>query len=213
MSPCLSFHVPTLTITNLTTSPFTIQDPSGVSGLSFVVAGGATVAQVVTNEQLGALTPLLASAATSGYITWTGTSVRRMNVVIPPLTTQQFNTGIRQLTTVNDPTLGSTPTAFDLPPFEDLSGGVFTSEVLVPAPGTLPASRVMVIPLSPIRQWVDVDMPTEPYFNPDTNTVWITLANTHASENREVNVLVWDPFPTAGPVTAATYTTLNDPNA
>lgn len=39
--------MPLLTVTNLTTSPLSIQDPTGLSGVSFVVPGSGAV---TTNE-------------------------------------------------------------------------------------------------------------------------------------------------------------------
>lgn len=74
-----------------------------------------------------------------------------------------------------------------------------------PAPGTLPASRIQVIPLSPVTPWADVTH-GEPFVNPATNTIWVSFNNS-GEDDIEVNVLFWDPHSMVGPGDADTYTT------
>jgi hypothetical protein len=64
--------MPLLTIVNLTTGILPIQDPSGLSGLSFNVPASGTVAnQAVSLAQLAALEPVLVAEAAHSRITWT----------------------------------------------------------------------------------------------------------------------------------------------
>jgi hypothetical protein len=63
----------------------------------------------------------------------------------------------------------------------------------------------MVIPLSPINNWANITMPTEPLWNAVTKTAWITLANTSEFLPMEINFLVCDPL-RHSPGRAATYT-------
>lgn len=64
--------MPLLTIVNLTTSPITFQDPTGLYGTSLLVAGSATLSnQSIELPALAALEPLLAAEATASNITWT----------------------------------------------------------------------------------------------------------------------------------------------
>jgi hypothetical protein len=133
----------------------------------------------------------------------------RISIVqFPPLTTYAIDTGIRQSEReCLNPIIGVIPIAQDntnIPPFTDQTG-IQEITALVPIPGTTPASRVMVIPLSPISSWVQVTQPTEPYWNPKTKTVWITLANGGLT-NILLNVLVWNPSYFNGPGEADPYT-------
>lgn len=63
--------MPLLTVTNLTTSDLSIQDPSGVSGLSITVPGsGAVSNKVLTDAALAAIEPQLVALAAASNITW-----------------------------------------------------------------------------------------------------------------------------------------------
>ncbi len=63
--------MPLLTVTNLTTSPLTLQDPTGLSGVSITVPGsGAVTAKAVTEAALAALEPQLVAEAAANNITW-----------------------------------------------------------------------------------------------------------------------------------------------
>lgn len=141
---------------------------------------------------------------------------RRLRLTIQPLTTVMIDTGVTGKKGKNhlddQPPLGVIPEKFDnnLPPFNDPTGVISTVQ-FVPPPGTKPASRAEVIPLPPIANWVNIDMPTEPFWNPKTKTVWITLSNTNQLLPTEINVLVLDPAE-LGPGKADTYTELDDPN-
>lgn len=79
-----------------------------------------------------------------------------------------------------------------------------TSAASVPAAGTTPASRVMVIPLPPLAAWDTVSIVGEPYLDTDTNTVHVVLANS-AEAAADVNVLFWAPHTNAGPGDCDTY--------
>lgn len=100
-----------------------------------------------------------------------------------------FDTGLRQSNlsfgsnSVDEPPLGVTA----VPPG--------------PAPGDLPASRVMVIPLPPLAVWSDITI-GEPYLDPTTGTVHVRFGATSA---KTINVLFWDPHSAIGPGLAATY--------
>jgi len=72
-----------------------------------------------------------------------------------------------------------------------------------PPDGTLPASRIQVIPMAPLGVWVDITH-GEPFVNPATNTVWVTF-NNNSKTPAEINVLFWDPHSIVGPGLAATY--------
>lgn len=75
--------------------------------------------------------------------------------------------------------------------------------VAPPAAGTLPASRVQVIPMAPMSGWANVTH-SEPWFNTATGTVFVTF--TGGGEGGEViNVMFWDPATVAGPGDADTY--------
>jgi hypothetical protein len=71
-----------------------------------------------------------------------------------------------------------------------------------PADGTLPASRIMVVPMSPISTWANITH-GEPFVDPATGTVKVTFNNSGASTT--VNVLFWDPHSIPGPGQANTY--------
>lgn len=63
--------MPLLTVTNLTTGPLTIQDPSGYSAFSLNVAASSTsAATAVTLQQLAALEASLNKEQTAGKLTW-----------------------------------------------------------------------------------------------------------------------------------------------
>lgn len=63
--------MPLLTIVNLQTSPITIQDPTGLSGLSITVQGSATLSnKSVTEDALTAIEALLNAEQTAGVIRW-----------------------------------------------------------------------------------------------------------------------------------------------
>lgn len=133
----------------------------------------------------------------------------RINVKIQPFDTVMIDTGIRQSEReCLDPIIGVIPTDLtNIPPFTDepTSGpGVFSITTLVPIPGIQPASRVMVIPLPSIQQWLTVTMPTEPFWNPKTKTVFITLAN-GGLQLVQLNMLVWNPSYFNGPGEADPY--------
>jgi len=75
--------------------------------------------------------------------------------------------------------------------------------IAAPVNGTLPASRVQVIPLAPVPFWTLITH-SEPWFNTTTKTVWVTFTST-AETNVMVNVLFWDPSTIIGPGQADTY--------
>lgn len=72
-----------------------------------------------------------------------------------------------------------------------------------PPDGTLPASRIQVIPMSPTSPWTDITH-GEPFVNPATGTVWVTFSNANKTP-AFVNVLFWDPHSILGPGQADTY--------
>lgn len=99
--------------------------------------------------------------------------------------------------------------------FADMSPGEppLGVEIAPPGPpdGTLPPSRVHVVPMSPISAWLAVTH-GEPFVNPATNTVWVTFNNATLSGGEipvpvpvTVNVLFWDPHSIVGPGQAETY--------
>ena len=144
-----------------------------------------------------------------------GLGWNHIRLTIQPLTTVSIDTGIGGDNIVpGEPPLGTIPPAFDQPPFSgpftDPTGVVATT-LLVPPPGTTPASRLMVIPLPPISNWTNITIPTEPFWNTATLTVWITLANTNELLPVEINILVWDPLRRC-PGRADTYSSLDNPN-
>lgn len=63
--------MPLLTVTNLTTSDVTIQDPTGQSSLSFTVRGSATLSnRKVTLNELAAIEAQLNAEADAGVLSW-----------------------------------------------------------------------------------------------------------------------------------------------
>jgi len=74
-----------------------------------------------------------------------------------------------------------------------------------PPDGTLPASRVHVIPMSPIPAWTSVTH-GEPFVDPATGTVKVTFNNVVSPAGPvTINVLFWDPHTIVGPGQADTY--------
>jgi len=80
-----------------------------------------------------------------------------------------------------------------------------------PADGALPASRVQVIPMSPVAAWLAVTH-GEPFVDPATGTVKVTFNNATIIDEEPapvtINVLFWDPHSVVGPGNADVY---NDP--
>lgn len=119
-----------------------------------------------------------------------------LRLTIQPLATVLIDTGIGgdgQNLVDGEPPLGVTPPDTASDPFTSPTGGGTTSQ-LVPAPGTLPASRLMLIPLLPVSNWLSLSMPTEPLWNTTTQTAWITLVNTSDLLPLEINLLALDPL-------------------
>jgi hypothetical protein len=77
-----------------------------------------------------------------------------------------------------------------------------------PADGSLPASRVQVIPMSPLASWGAVTH-GEPFVNPATGTVWVTFNNLtiigEQPASVDINALFWDPHSMVGPGQAVPY--------
>jgi hypothetical protein len=74
-----------------------------------------------------------------------------------------------------------------------------------PADGTLPASRVMVIPMAPTASWASVTH-GEPFVNSTTGNVNVTFNNAVSpAAPVTINVLFWDPHALIGPGQADTY--------
>jgi len=76
-----------------------------------------------------------------------------------------------------------------------------------PPDGTLPASRVHVIPEAPLAAWAAITH-GEPFVDPATGTVKVTFNNATAGSpppSVEINVLFWDPHSMVGPGEADTY--------
>jgi len=64
--------MPLLTVTNLTTSTLSIQDPTGLSGLSLSIPGSGAITNVVVSmTALAAIEPQLVAEAAASVITWT----------------------------------------------------------------------------------------------------------------------------------------------
>jgi hypothetical protein len=113
----------------------------------------------------------------------TGLGWNRIRLTLQPLTTISIDTGIGCENRIK----GAPPLAILLPdtlqpPFTNPTGAGGTS-LLVPVPGTLPSSRLMVIPLPPINNW----------------------ANINELLPMEINLLVYDPLKHS-PGRADTYT-------
>lgn len=63
--------MPLLTVTNLRTSPISLQDPTGLSGVSFTVPGSGTVTdKAMSLAALASLEPQLILEAAAANITW-----------------------------------------------------------------------------------------------------------------------------------------------
>jgi hypothetical protein len=89
--------------------------------------------------------------------------------------------------------------------FPDYSPGeppLGVSAAVSPPPGTLPASRVHVIPLAPTNAWAVVTH-GEPYFNTVTGTIHVLFDI--AAGAPTINVLFWDPHSMVGPGQAVPY--------
>ncbi len=107
--------------------------------------------------------------------------------------TKDVDTGINQGTLAGLPPLGVSGTA-------------------APAAGTLPASRIQVIPMAPLSKWSDGNIINgEPYWNTTTGTVHVEFSNTGGS-SVYFNVLFWDPHSMIGPGDAAVYGAPANPN-
>jgi hypothetical protein len=83
------------------------------------------------------------------------------------------------------------------------------SGTAAPAPGTLPASRVQVIPLAPTAPWALVTH-SEPWYSTVTNTVHVTFfapaeMAPETPTDVQINVLFWDPHTEIGPGQADPY--------
>jgi hypothetical protein len=147
----------------------------------------------------------------AGQLLW-----RRMRLKIEPFTTLLIDTGIQQVnksfdsSSIDEPIMGVTPVPLDIPEFIDDSGVLAIIALPVP-PGSLPPSRLMVVPLPPIAPWVQITIPTEPFFNPNTNTINIVLANGGLLDV-QLNFLVWNPHTIVGPGQADVYADMPDIN-
>lgn len=63
--------MPLLTINNLLTSEFSVQDPTGLYGTSISVVGSGSVAnKAISLDALAAIEPLLTASAAANQITW-----------------------------------------------------------------------------------------------------------------------------------------------
>lgn len=92
--------------------------------------------------------------------------------------------------------------------FADYSPGeppLGTSGTAAPINGTLPASRLQVVPLAPTANWAGITH-SEPYFNTTTGTMHVVFTNS-TEGSVEINVLFWDPHSLVGPGDADTYRT------
>jgi hypothetical protein len=77
------------------------------------------------------------------------------------------------------------------------------NDTAAPAPGTLPASRIQVVPMAPTALWVDISH-SEPYFNTTTGTIHVEFSNSGKTP-AGINVLFWDPHSMIGPGDADPY--------
>lgn len=135
----------------------------------------------------------------------TGLGWNRIRLTIQALATVSIDTGIGGENLVKKaPPLGISPPETSQQSFPNPTGSSSTL-LLTPLPGAVPASRLMVIPLSPINSWSSITMPTEPLWNTTTETAWITLANSNEFLPVEINLLVYDPL-RHSPGRADTYT-------
>lgn len=127
----------------------------------------------------------------AGALLW-----NRQHITLPPGITP-IDTGLRQ---VNQAFAGMSP--------NEPSYGV---AIAPPGPpdGTGPASRIQVLPQSPLAAWNAVTH-GEPYLNPATNTIWVTFNNATEIDEEPVsvtlNVFFWDPHSMVGPGAAEPYT-------
>jgi hypothetical protein len=71
------------------------------------------------------------------------------------------------------------------------------------ANGTEPASRIQVIPMSPLSEWNTVTH-GEPYVDETTGLVFVQFDNS-AQGQVTINVLFWDPHTSIGPGQVDTY--------
>ena len=143
-----------------------------------------------------------------------GLGWNRIRLTIQPLAMVMIDTGIGGNLVPGEPPLGTIPPQFDQPPFSGQftnSTGVVVTTLLTPPPGTTPGSRLMISPLPPTKNWDDIAIPTEPFFNPVTETAWFTLSNTNQLLPVEINILVWDPL-RRSPGRADTYASMDNPN-
>lgn len=81
---------------------------------------------------------------------------------------------------------------------------------LPPPAGIEPASRVQVIPLSPISQWQNLSH-GEPYVDEATGRVFVEFVSDEDESEIEINVLFWDPHTLVGPGQADTYNEQQSP--
>ncbi len=81
--------------------------------------------------------------------------------------------------------------------------GVVEAGATPPLSGTLPPSRIMVIPLAPTANWGTITH-SEPYLDTATGTIHVAFANS-GEVSEEINVLFWDPHSLIGPGLADTY--------
>lgn len=123
----------------------------------------------------------------AGTLLW-----RRMKVTVPSSGVIDVNTGLIQQTknfpdqSPNEPPLGRTA-------------------LVSPPPGATPASRIHVIPLAPITQWLGV-FHAEPYVSTVTNTIHLAFSDVAAQPQvHNINVMFWDPHSVVGPGHADTY--------
>lgn len=127
---------------------------------------------------------------TAGQLLW-----RRIRIESIPVSVEggtDIDTGLTQVNKSFD------ASSVDEPPL-----GV--TSLSAPIPGTLPASRVHVIPLAPLDKWFGITH-SEPYFNPATGTVHVTFFNQgERGTVSNLNVLFWDPHTSIGPGQADTY--------
>ena len=66
------------------------------------------------------------------------------------------------------------------------------------------ASRIQVVPMSPIPLWTDITH-AEPSLDATTQTVHVVFNNASLSTVTGLNVLFWDPHSLIGPGAAETY--------
>lgn len=123
-------------------------------------------------------------SAKAGQLLWNRVRIASL----APGPSAPINTGLRQVnlafnnSSVNEPPLGGRqPTISDI--------GL--------------ASRVQVIPMSPIAQWTNV-YNQEPYLAAD-GYVYVIFNNLNEGAATDLNVLFWDPHTAIGPGAADTY--------